>query len=324
MREDLLSEIRAQVVSQLIEKSPWIGEDEFQRESSMLQNWTNGFGPFTDLVTNEIFTDFFYNGSAGAWINRHGTIESFPLDVTEGALIHYIRSQALLVGKHFDQAHPAVDLELGKGIRLHAILPPLVEGGVHISLRVNQQRATIERDENVERIFHLIINERKNFLISGGTGSGKTTLLSHLIENFPERERLLVIEDTREIHTQHPHALRLQAREENSEGLGEIPVRELIRQALRMKPDRIFLGEIRGGDVLDLFLALNTGHAGSGATIHANSPKDIPNRIAALAMMSGVTRDSALALYSSAIDIIIHLDGKQGNNRIAQIVEIEK
>ena len=324
MREDLLSEIRAQVVSQLIEKSPWIGEDEFQRESSMLQNWTNGFGPFTDLVTNEIFTDFFYNGSAGAWINRHGTIESFPFDVTEGALIHYIRSQALLVGKHFDQAHPAVDLELGKGIRLHAILPPLVEGGVHISLRVNQQRATIERDENVERIFHLIINERKNFLISGGTGSGKTTLLSHLIENFPERERLLVIEDTREIHTQHPHALRLQAREENSEGLGEIPVRELIRQALRMKPDRIFLGEIRGGDVLDLFLALNTGHAGSGATIHANSPKDIPNRIAALAMMSGVTRDSALALYSSAIDIIIHLDGKQGNNRIAQIVEIEK
>jgi pilus assembly protein CpaF len=203
-------------------------------------------------------------------------------------------------------------------------LPPLIEGGVHISLRVNQQRAVVDHDQNIERLFELIITQRKNFLISGGTGSGKTTLLSHLIENFPEGERLLVIEDTHEIKANHLHLLRLQARPQNSEGLGEVTVRELIRHALRMKPDRIILGEIRGADVLDLFLALNTGHAGSGATIHANSPRDIPNRIAALAMMSGIPREGALALYSSAIDFIIHLDNRLSGNRIAAIVEIDK
>lgn len=324
MREELLNEIRAEVVAKLIEKTPWIEESEFERESATLQNWSNGYGPFTEIIAHENFTDFFFNGSAGAWIGREGKVDPFPLEVTERELIHYIRSQALRAGKHFDQAHPAVDLELGKGIRLHGILPPLVEGGVHVSLRVNQQRAIIEHDQNIEKLFDLIITQRKNFLISGGTGSGKTTLLSHLIENFPEHERLLVIEDTHEIQASHLHVLRLQARARNSEGLGEIPVRELIRQALRMKPDRIFLGEIRGADVLDLFLALNTGHAGSGATIHANSPRDIPNRIAALAMMNGIARDGALALYSSAIDLIIHLDGKRCGNRITEIVEIAK
>jgi pilus assembly protein CpaF len=324
MREELLNEIRAEVVAQLIEKTPWIDQTEIERESSTLQNWSTGYGPFTELIATENFTDFFFNGSAGAWINREGKLEPIPFDVTERALIHYIRSQALRVGKHFDQAHPAVDLELGKGIRLHGLLPPLIEGGVHVSLRVNQQRAIIEHDQNLEELFDLIITRRRNFLISGGTGSGKTTLLSHIIENFPERERLLVIEDTHEIQVQHPHVLRLQARPQNSEGLGEVPVRELIRQALRMKPDRIFLGEIRGADVLDLFLALNTGHAGSGATIHANSPEDIPNRIAALAMMSGIAREGALALYSSSIDLIIHLDGRRNGNRIAAIVEIDK
>jgi pilus assembly protein CpaF len=324
MREELLNEIRAQVVSQIIEKTPWIEVDEIERESSILQNWSSGFGPFTELVSTEIFTDFFFNGAAGAWINRGNEAEPFPFDVTERALIHYIRSRALHVGKHFDQTHPAVDLELGRGIRLHAILPPLIEGGVHISLRVNQQRAVVDHDQNIERLFELIITQRKNFLISGGTGSGKTTLLSHLIENFPEGERLLVIEDTHEIKANHLHLLRLQARPQNSEGRGEVTVRELIRHALRMKPDRIILGEIRGADVLDLFLALNTGHAGSGATIHANSPRDIPNRIAALAMMSGIPREGALALYSSAIDFIIHLDNRLSGNRIAAIVEIDK
>lgn len=324
IREELLDEIRAEVVSQLIEKTPWIGEDEIQRESSTLQNWSIGYGPFTELIASENFTDFFFNGRAGAWINRENRLEPFPFDVTERALIHYIRSQALRVGKHFDQAHPSIDLELGKGIRLHGILPPLIEGGVHVSLRVNQQRAIIEHDESMEKLHDLIITQRKNFLISGGTGSGKTTLLSQLIESFPKGERILVIEDTREIQANHPHVLRLQARARNSEGLGEVQVRELIRQALRMKPDRIFLGEIRGADVLDLFLALNTGHAGSGATIHANSPKDIPNRISALAMMSGIAREGALALYTSAIDLIIHLDGRRKGNRITEIVEIDK
>lgn len=322
MREELLNEIREQVVAQLIERSPWITEDEIEGEALAFRDWASGYGPFTQIIENEQFTDLFINGSQSAWINRGAGLEPYALFTSEQTLINYIRAQALKSGKLFDQGHASVDLELGSGIRLHALLPPLIEGGIHISLRINQQQAVIQKDVQLERLIELLINERKNILISGGTGSGKTTLLSYLIEQVAINERILVIEDTHEITASHPHLLRLQGREANSEGIGAISIRQLIRQALRMKPDRIFLGEVRGADVLDLFLALNTGHAGSGATIHANSPRDIPNRIAALAMTAGITRESALALFASAIDLIIHLDGGLTGNRIASISEV--
>lgn len=324
MREDLLNEIRENVVAALIEKTPWIPEGEIENEGLTLRNLSTGFGPFTDVLEEVRFSDLFINGNAGAWINKGEGLEEFTFEVSERTLINFIQTQALRAGKNFDPAHPAVDLELGKGIRLHALLPPLIEGGVHLSLRVNQQRALINKDATLRRVIDLVVDQKKNFLISGGTGSGKTTLLSYLIEQLPKSERVFVIEDTHEIQANHPHLLRLQARERNSEGLGEIKIRELIRQALRMKPDRIFLGEARGSDVLDLFLALNTGHAGSGGTVHANSPGDIPNRIAALAMTAGITRASALALFESAIDLIIHLDGSKSGNRIVGISEVAK
>lgn len=322
MREELLNEIREGVVAQLIERSPWISEEEIQNEGYAFRDLTTGYGPFTELLATEQFTDFFFNGTNGAWINRGNSLETYKFGISEQVLTNYVRTQALRAGKHFDQAHPAIDLELGPGIRLHALLPPIIEGGIHLSIRVNQQRTLIPHDDLLERVIEVLIRGRRNFLISGGTGSGKTTLLAHLIEELPKDERILVIEDTHEIIAAHPHLLRMQARERNSEGVGELPVRELIRQALRMKPDRIFLGEVRGADVLDLFLALNTGHAGSGGTIHANSPQDIPNRIAALAMTAGITREGALALFGSAIDIIVHLDGSRVGNRIASLSEV--
>lgn len=322
MREDLLDEIRENVVSALIKKTPWISEVEIENQGLALRDLSTGYGPFTEILERESFTDFFFNGGAGTWINRGNGLEIFEFESSESSLINFIRTQALRAGKNFDPAHPSVDLELGRGIRLHALLPPIIEGGLHVSLRVNQQRALITEDNQVREVLDLIVNKRKNFLISGGTGSGKTTLLSYLIERLPNSERILVIEDTHELQANHPHLLRLQARERNSEGLGEIPIRELIRQALRMKPDRIFLGEVRGADVLDLFLALNTGHAGSGGTIHANSPVDVPNRIAALAMTAGITREGALELFSSAIDVIIHLEGSRVGNRINQIIKV--
>lgn len=322
MHEELLDQIREDVVARLVERTPWISESEIQSEGLALRDLATGFGPFTELLATKDFTDFFLNGNHGAWINRGGKLVEYPFDTPERAVINYVRTQALRAGRHFDQAHPAIDLELGDGIRLHALLPPLIAGGVHISIRVNQQRALIPRDARLEEVITLLIPQRRNFLISGGTGSGKTTLLARLIEELPKDERLLVIEDTHEIVAEHPHLLRMQSRAENSEGFGALTIRELIRQALRMKPDRIFLGEVRGADVLDLFLALNTGHAGSGGTIHANSPQDIPNRIAALAMTAGIAREGALALFSSAIDIIIHLDGTRVGNRIASISEV--
>lgn len=322
MQEQIIDEIRAQVVAELIERTPWIPEQEFENESRALRDISSGLGPFTQILESENFTDLFINASAGAWINRGSGLEEIEFPYEARALVSFIRTQALRVGKLFDQAHPAVDLELGPGLRLHALLPPLVESGVHVSLRVNQKQSRWSVAPFQKEILDLIIESKNNFLISGGTGSGKTTLLSQLIGQVPINQRLLIIEDTREIQAEHRHTLRLQARESNSEGIGAISMRELIRHALRMKPDRIFLGEVRGGDVLDLFLALNTGHAGSGATIHGNSPHDIPNRIAALAMTIGIPREGALALFASSINLIIHLDGERTGNRISSISQV--
>ena len=322
MQGELLDEIRSQVVAELIEKSPWIPEQEFEDESAALRDISRGLGPFTQLLQHESFTDLFINANSGAWINRGAGLEEFDFPINERMLVNFIRSQSLRAGKLFDQAHPAVDLELSAGVRLHALLPPLVESGVHLSLRVNQRKSNWRISERQREVLNLIITSKRNFLISGGTGSGKTTLLSQLIESIPSNQRLLVIEDTHEIQAAHPHLLRLQARESNSDGIGALTIRELIRHALRMKPDRIFLGEVRGADVLDLFLALNTGHAGSGGTIHGNSPRDIPNRIAALAMTVGIPRDGALALFASSIDLIIHLDGGRSGNRISSISQV--
>lgn len=322
MEREILDEIRAQVVAELIEKSPWIPEQEFEDESRALRDISLGLGPFAQILEEESFTDLFINSPTGAWINRGVGLEEIAFPIDERALVNFIRSQALRAGKFFDQAHPVVDLELSAGVRLHALLPPLVEHGVHLSLRINQRESAWRVSEQQRAALNLIILSKKNFLISGGTGSGKTTLLSQLIELIPATERLLVIEDTHEIQAHHRHLLRLQARESNSEGIGAISIRELIRHALRMKPDRIFLGEVRGADVLDLFLALNTGHAGSGGTIHGNSPRDIPNRIAALAMTAGIPREGALALFASSIELIIHLDGKRNGNRIASISQV--
>ena len=324
MQESLINEIRERVVNQLIEQSPWIAEEKIEIEASNFQEWSLGLGPFSKVIENENFTDLFINGRNGAWINRGNIPEPYEFSYSESALINFVRSHALRAGKQFDPAHPAIDLELGRGIRLHAILPPIIEDGLHLSLRLNQARSQINWPETQLKMLDLIIRSRKNFFISGGTGSGKTTLLSQMIVRMPRHERILVIEDTHEIQAEHQHLLRLQARECNNEGFGEVPIRELIRQALRMRPDRIFLGEVRGDDILDLFLALNTGHSGSGGTIHANSAREIPNRVTALAMTSGITREAALALCASAIELIIHLESRGMGSRISTISMLKK
>jgi pilus assembly protein CpaF len=322
MNDEILDEIRNQVVAELIKRRPWIPELDFQYESQSLRDLTSGLGPLTDLLERVTCTDLFINSNNGVWIKSDLVLEKYDYVIEEEALVNFIRSHALRMGKHFDQAHPAIDLELAGGIRLHALLPPLVEQGIHVSVRINQQRDNLVFGSLYREILTLIIQSKKNFLISGGTGSGKTTFLSHLIDQIPQNQRILVIEDTREIQASHCHMLRLQARTNNSEGLGAYSVRELIREALRMRPDRIYLGEVRGSDVLDLLLALNTGHEGSGGTIHANSPRDVPNRVAALAMTLGIPREGALALFASSIELIIHLDGKRQGNRISSISQV--
>lgn len=265
--------------------------------------------PLDQLLVDPV-TDVLINGPEEIWIaDSDGlrlTQEQFADDEEVRTLAVRL---ATLAGRPLDDAHPFVDVEY-EGLRVHAILPPLVSQ-THISIRRIQHRNNLLRDllGDCEAANDLteIIRSRRNFLISGGTGAGKTTLLSALLNEVPATSRIAVIEDTKEITALHPHIVSMQSRVANSEGKGEISLRDLVRQSLRMRPDRIFVGEVRGAEVIDLLAALNTGHPGSGGTVHANSAEEVPARIESMAIFAGVPADAARRLFFSAIDVVIHL-----------------
>jgi pilus assembly protein CpaF len=218
-------------------------------------------------------------------------------------------------GRRLDDASPYVDLRLSDGTRFHAVLAPISRPGTVLSLRVPRRRVFTVDDLcaagalSVEavRLLERIVAHRLAFLVSGGTGTGKTTLLNALLTRCDHDERLVLVEDSSELRPDHPHVVALEARPANIEGAGEVTLRTLVRQALRMRPDRLVVGEVRGGEVVDLLAAMNTGHEGGCGTLHANSAADVPNRVASLAMAAGLPRDAALSQLASAVDLVIHL-----------------
>ena len=212
------------------------------------------------------------------------------------------------------------------GVRLHAILPPVSSGGTCLSLRVPRRRA-FTLDELVAAgsvppegadLLRRVVASRRAFLVSGGTGTGKTTLLSALLSLCPPEDRLLLVEDAGELLPHHPHVVRLEARPPNVEGAGEVTLRDLVRNALRMRPDRLVVGEVRGAEVVDLLAALNTGHEGGCGTVHANSALDVPARLEALAAVAGLGREALHSQLASALSVVIHLvRGEQ--RRVAEV-----
>ncbi len=218
-------------------------------------------------------------------------------------------------GRRLDDASPYVDVRLRDGTRFHAVLSPLSRPGTCLSLRVPARRA-MTLDELVvagsttaagAALLLDLVRARLAFLISGGTGSGKTTLLAALLSYVDERERVVLVEDASELRPRHPHVVSLEARQANVEGVGEIGLRELVRQALRMRPDRLVVGEVRGAEVVDLLAAMNTGHEGGCGTVHANSAQDVPARLEALGVAAGLPRDAVQAQLASALQAVVHL-----------------
>lgn len=283
--------------------------------------------PLAEFLDDSAVTDVFINGADGLFIDRgHGAEPAARWRASEADVREFAVALIGLGGRHIDDAHPAVDVRLENGLRVHAVLPPVSRRGTVISVRVPRRTrldlAGLERagavDASGRARLEQLIAARENILITGAAGTGKTTLLSALLSLVPDTERIVTIEDVAELAPVHPHHVSLEARQANLEGAGGIGLARLVREALRMRPDRLVVGECRGEEVRELLSALNTGHDGGAGTLHANGLDDVPARLEALGSLAGLS-DTALARQvSSAIGCVVHLQrGRDGVRRIA-------
>ena len=282
-----------------------------------------GLGPLQALLDDPVVTDVLVVGANEVWVDTGDGLQRVELAFrADSDVVSLAQRLAVSCGRRLDDAQPFVDARLPGGVRLHAVIPPISETPC-LSLRMGRTQA-FTLDELVELgtvademavLVAQVVAGRLAFLVTGGTGSGKTTLLATLLGQVPNNHRVVIVEDTAELTPAHPHVVRLQSRPANVEGHGEVGVRTLVRQALRMRPDRLVVGEVRGAEVVDLLAALNTGHEGGCGTLHANSVHDVPARIEALAVTGGLDRSAAHSQLASALDVVIHLSRRKSGER---------
>lgn len=288
-----------------------------------------GAGPLEPLLRLPGVTDVLVNGPDQVFVDRGEGLEATAVRfANDDAVRRLAQRLAALAGRRLDDAAPFADLRLPDGSRFHAVLAPVSRPGTAISLRVPSARA-FTLDELVAagtltsqgaRLLRALVAARVAFLVSGGTGTGKTTLLAALLSLADPAERLVLVEDASELRPDHPHVVALEGRPPNVEGAGAIELRALVRQALRMRPDRLVVGEVRGPEVVDLLAALNTGHEGGCGTIHANSAGDVPARIEALALAAGLDRAATHSQLASGVTAVVHLlRDRDGTRRVAEI-----
>jgi pilus assembly protein CpaF len=276
-------------------------------------------------------TDLLVNGDGSLWADSDAGLvevahELWNPDEARALAVHLIAQG----GRHVDEANPCVDVRLEHGIRVHAVLPPVSTSGAVVSVRLPRREppslAGMCRDGTLDaesaEILRGAIRQRRNLLITGATGSGKTTLLAALLSEVSHTERLVVIEDVAELQIRHPHVVGLEARQPNLEGAGGVDLARLLRESLRMRPDRIVLGECRGVEIRELLTALNTGHDGGAGTLHANSLGDVPSRLEALGALAGMNEHTVARQAVSALDVIVHLEREDATRRVAGIARL--
>jgi pilus assembly protein CpaF len=319
----------AQVAGALREHGAVLGDTAVLDVTARLQAEIAGAGPLETLLRVPGVTDVLVNGPHEVWIDRGAGLERTGLDLGDQAAVRRLAQRlAGSADRRLDDAVPYVDARLAGGVRLHAVLPPIAPDGPLISLRVPPARGMSLPDlvgggsvpAELAPWLEALVRSRSAFLVTGGTGTGKTTVLGALLSLAEPADRVVLVEDSGELRPDLPHVVRLEARPPNVEGAGRVGLAELVRQALRMRPDRLVVGEVRGAEVVDLLAALNTGHAGGCGTLHANSAADVPARLEALGVAAGLGRDAVHAQVAAGLHVVVHLTrSADGQRRMAEL-----
>ncbi|WP_435200565.1 CpaF family protein [Qipengyuania sp. 902] len=333
-REQIEEEIGDIILALLLEEDAALNGAERKRLTGEVLDELLGLGPLEPLLADESVTDILVNGHRDVFVEKFGLLERASVRFQdERHLLRIIQKIVSAVGRRVDESSPFVDARLADGSRVNAIVAPLAIDGSLLSIRkFAKTRIDMAKlvelgsvPEAVADVLAAIVKSRRNVLISGGTGSGKTTLLNALSANIDGRERIVTIEDSAELQLQQEHVARLETRPANIEGRGEVSQRDLVKNALRMRPDRIIVGEVRSGEAFDMLQAMNTGHDGSMTTVHANTARDALSRVEQMIGMSGIeiSPTSARAQIASAINVVVQI-GRQadGRRRLLSLSEI--
>jgi len=333
---DLIRRKVVDLVYTLIDQEGWpLSRTDRQRIAGEVLDEILGFGPITSLLNDPEITEIMVNGPHQVYVERYGRLEKTDVAFRDAAhVMRIIEKIVAPVGRRVDESMPMVDARLPDGSRVNVIIPPLALNGPTITIRkfyrerlgINDLIKLGTLTPEMAQFLEACVRGRLNIIVSGGTGSGKTTTLNVLSSFIPADERIVTIEDAAELQLQQEHVVTLESRPPNIEGKGQITIRDLVRNALRMRPDRIIVGEVRGGEALDMLQAMNTGHEGSLSTVHANSPRDALARIETMVLMAGMELPvrAIREQIAAAIDLIVHQSRlKDGSRRITHVTEVQ-
>jgi pilus assembly protein CpaF len=333
---ELVRERVTESIKERLVQEPGLSRDDRLRLADEIEADILAYGPIDALLTDDTVSEVMINGPHDIWLEREGRLSRTPYTFTDEAHLRRIINKMVgQVGRRIDESSPMVDARLPDGSRVNAIIPPLSLTGPLVTIRKFHHKRFYLDDlirigtlsEQAIEFLKLCVKAELNILISGGTGAGKTTLLNALSEAIPDNQRIVTIEDAAELRLRQRHVLRLEARPKNIEGEGEVSIRDLVRNSLRMRPDRIIVGEVRGAEALDMLQAMNTGHDGSLSTIHCNSPRDALARTETMVMMAGYDLPirAIREQLSSALELIVHLERMDdGSRRVTSITEVQR
>jgi pilus assembly protein CpaF len=334
--EDFVRDRVAVAIKQSLAAEPGLSRDDRERLARELEADILAYGPIEPLLADESVSEVMINGPYEIWLERNGLLEQTPYRFNDDSHLRRIINKMVgQVGRRIDESSPMVDARLPDGSRVNAIISPLSLSGPLVTIRkFHHKRFHLDdlirigtlSEESVD-FLRMCIEAELNILISGGTGTGKTTLLNALSACIPDSERIVTIEDAAELQLKQQHTLRLESRPRNIEGEGEISIRDLVRNSLRMRPDRIIVGEVRGAEALDMLQAMNTGHDGSLSTVHANSPRDALARVETMVLMAGfeLPLRAIRQQVASAVELLVHLDRMDdGTRKVTQITEVQR
>jgi pilus assembly protein CpaF len=323
-------------VRRLLDEERAIARADRERLVEEIADDVVGHGPLERLLADDTITEIMVNGPHDVWIEREGRLHETPVRFIDDSHVRRIINKIVAqIGRRIDESSPMVDARLPDGSRVNAVIPPLSLSGPLVTIRkFSRRRLGLEElvrlgtlSEETVDFLERCVRAELNVLVSGGTGAGKTTLLNAVSTTIPDSERIVTIEDAAELRLDQRHVLRLESRPKNVEGSGEIPVRELVRNSLRMRPDRIIVGEVRGAEALDMLQAMNTGHDGSLSTVHANSPRDALARIETMVLMAGFDLPvrAIRQQVSAALELIVHMERHEdGVRRVTSIAEVQR